>query len=377
MSLEFKIPAHSEDPTMPEITRRLRGKVSEHFRNLIRNDLIPDVTPGVDLGRITPIGGHEAAGYLFHIKGVPTVVKFNYFPAEREVGVLRKLAQHGVSVPEVRDYGVVPGTEGEDKPVNYIIMEGIELNGQPAPSGIEYIKIHPERAKELGRVMAKQTLAIHRILIPQDLPTGDTADASDDKRVAIADYFTDKIDNGSDILLGIGMTPVQIAELKDAFGEVSFPEELAMTHGGLHLCNILVEADEPLSIRFIDPSPHITDPYWDIARYLNTYDLTEAFISAQHLGDEAGFLEAISPERALKDGLVEGYVEASGQNLDPKRLLANQIIFAIGHVDRNEKREVQMGVAGVSEIPFQQTQRVVLIKQKLKEYISSFMADAA
>src|SRR5687768_5080927 len=104
-----KFPPHREDLTMPDPTRLLRNEVSGHFRNLIINGRIPYVTTDSDLGRITPIGGHEAAGYLFHSDGIPYAIKFNYFPAEREVGVLRKLAQHGVSVPEVIGYGVVPG----------------------------------------------------------------------------------------------------------------------------------------------------------------------------------------------------------------------------------------------------------------------------
>ncbi len=373
-----EFPPHKEDVTMPEPTRLLRNAVSGHFINLIESRRVPGLTTTDDIvGRITPIGGHEAAGYLFHINGISTAIKFNYFPAEREVGVLRKLGHHGVSVPEVIDYGVVPGTEGDYQPVNYIIMEGIELNKEPAPSGTEYIKLNPKRARELGIEMAKQTLAIHRIPIPQDLPTGDMADPSDDQPATIADYFADKIDKGSDILQSIGMTEDEIAAVKDAFGEISFPEELAMTHGGLHLCNILVEAEEPLAIKVIDPSPHITDPYWDIARYLNTYDLTEAFTREQYSEDPNAFSAAISHERELRDGLVEGYEDGIGQELDPRRLLANQIVFAIGHVERNEKREVEMGVAGVSEIPFQQEHRVAVIKQKLRDYVSSFMADAA
>jgi aminoglycoside phosphotransferase (APT) family kinase protein len=364
-----KIPAHEVDLKIPEPTRSLRLKVGDYFADLVTKNSIPGASTIDDIDRMTAIGGLDSAGYLFDSGGVPSMIKFGYFPAETDAKILTMFGQNGVAAPRVIGYGTVPETAKADEPVQYIILEGIELDGKPAPTSSDYIKLHPDRARELGLKMAKQLLAIHHI--PSDqLPADATDVLGEGKPATIAEYFASQIDKGSNVLHGIGMTGDDIAALKATFERINFPTELAIIHGGFHLYNILVESEDPLAIRVIDPTPFLNDPYADIARYLNTYDITKAFTRERYSDDEE-FLAAISHEKALRDGLVEGYEEGIGQKLDPRRLLANQIIFALGHIERNEKREVPTGVAGVSGIPFQQEHRVVVMKEKLKDYIKS------
>ena len=246
-------------------------------------------------------------------------------------------------------------------------------NGKHAPTGDKFLEDHPNKVKELARKMAEEMVAIHRIT--SDLPFGGFEDIPDSNADNVTEYFAGKIDDAADLLGSIGVTPDEIVTLKEKFKTIEFPEKGVMVHGDFLPVNVLVQSDNPLTIKIIDPMPSINDPYWDIARNLNQYEFMEAWIKEEHHDDEEGFSEAIKTERDFNDAFIEKY-EADTCQLDRKRLHANQIIFALGHIQRSQARLTQTGEVA-NGATSRQERVVAILKRQLKQRIVNLLDEAA
>ncbi|HUQ85856.1 MAG TPA: hypothetical protein VM077_06045 [Candidatus Limnocylindrales bacterium] len=365
-----------EQVTSPDV-RNLRTNTPNYFIELIELGFLENVSSIRDVapGSMVAMNGLSNASYFFRDNRSPRVVKFGHFSATAEARMLNLLREKQVSVPQVLGSGIVPSTEGKGKPVEYIVLEGIEKDGQPAPTGYGYLEKQQDQetaidqAWILGECMADELVKVHNVA-PDDMVIGGVLDTPDGTAETIYDYFTKKIDDpgSTNLLNSLG---IDINRMKAAFETTQFPETGSMVFGDFLPYNVVVESESPsLTIKILDPTPSTNDPYWDIARFVNTFDLTEALTRDHPKNQE--YSDKLEQEKHLRDGFLGRYVVQAGE-LDPKRLLANQIIFAVGHIQRREARADTIGSAGLAQIPFEKERVVDLMKELLKEYIAEFM----
>ncbi len=350
----------------------LRKNAPSYFVSLIEEGLLENISSLRDIPSksMVPMGRLDGACYFYENNGRPEVVKFGNFPAYAESQALTAFGKLGVDVPRVKGAGVVPSTVGDEQPVKYIVLEGITTKkGDPAPTGDEYIATHPDQTQALAIKMADELIKVHSV--PCDMPFGGFADKPDRNAESVAEYFTDEIDDTRDIIESLGLTTEQITAIKDTIKTIEFPQKGVIVFGDFAPFNVLIQSEDPLTIKSIDPIPRVMDPYWDIARLVNTYELIEALAREDFANQK--FAQAHELERLYKDAFLERYVSTTGQQIDPKRLLANQIICSLGQTQRHETRQIQARPVGNAQILVDQDVEVKLMRQLLSKRITSLV----
>ena len=130
---------------------------------------------------------------------------------------------------------------------------------------------------------------------------------------------------------------------------------------------------DPLVIKAIDPIPRISDPYWDIARLLNAYELMEAV--GRKYPDNQQFAQTYQLERRFIEKFIEKYLALTDEAFDPKRLLANQIVSWMATLQRREKSQAQTEAVGNTLIPLDKKTGLALGKHLLAQHISTFIQE--
>ena len=289
-------------------------------------------------------GGSMSADYAVRARGKWVVVKFRSQGAEAEAEALRAWKKAGADVVAVYNDGVIPSTKEKEHPVKFLVLEAAQdEKNELAPTAQDYLKDHPEEAKAIGQVMGRVLAAMHRAQDGSNY--GNFADmwgSEENPPQSWNAYLIGYVDEHRQDLLDLGFTELKLKNLKRVLEKMGFPKNGVYLHGDFSTRNAMLVDHSPqtgnrsFQVKIIDPNPLIGQPSWDLAVLRNNLEFARRKVL--HRPDNPDFQKELSVQRDIYDGVMEGYRESGGPDIDLQALDAAMLMQTLYLLPGKERK---------------------------------------
>lgn len=256
--------------------------------------------------------------------GTPLIIKFRHFGILAEAEALNAWQSIGVPTPNVIASGPVPNDPHQ---TNFIILEAVQTTeGKLAPIGTDYFFRSEQNQQTLGAKMGETLAKIHTAR--PEKPFGSfTTDDDDFRSVTWAGYLINLIEYHNEFLKSLSVSDQKIKKLIQQIEQTEFPDIGSYIHDDYGPHAALIKSEDPLEYVIFDPNPKIADPYYDLANKQFQLDFNQ---KNYDLHPDKKTEEKLAGSKRYDGSLLEGYQKATEKPLKSQRLLANEIVFAIG-----------------------------------------------
>ncbi len=339
-----EIPVPKSEQGVSNSLKGMRGKGPAFLQMLVEDlDGIEGLNSLEDLQQenvVALAGGNMSVDYAVQVQDRWVVVKFRSGGARAEAEALRAWKQAGADVVEVFNSGVLPETKHGDKEVKFLVLEAaVDEHDRLANTGKAYIRRHPEATLDIAVQMGRALAAMHRA--KANHPYGEYADmwGSEEGKPPMLtwnDYLLGYVDEHHDDLIGWGFTPLKLENLKRALAALEFPDQGIYLHGDFSARNAMIVKTAPYRIKVLDPNPLIGHPSWDLAVLYNNEEFEKRKLD--HDPENGIYRSAHQIQKDILAGVLEGYREAHGQELDRKAIAASQLMQCLYLFPGKERR---------------------------------------
>ncbi len=346
---QTEVPVPKSEQGVSDGLKGMRSKGPEFLRTLIEDldgiqglDSLQDLHPDdvVALG-----GGNMSVDYAVRVQDRWEVVKFRSGGARAEAEALRAWKRSGADVVEVFNSGVLPQTRHDDKEVKFLVLEAaMDEQNQLAQTGKQYLKRNPSAAHAIAVQMGQALAAMHQA--KADHPYGEFADmwGSEEGKPPMLtwnDYLLGYVDEHHDDLTNWGFTPLKLENLKRTLAALEFPDQGVYLHGDFSSRNAMIVKADPFRIKVLDPNPLVGHPSWDLAVLFNNEEFEKRKLD--HDPQNGVYRSGHQIQKELLDGVLEGYRQAHGEEIDRRAVAASQLMQCLYLFPGKEKRAKNEG----------------------------------